>query len=142
MFNISGFEERLRVNVSDIRDKHSMRHLVKRQDVLFNLAGLLYSQMVCSEVVPTRRFNVGGGPNNAMSLKQLTEWCATRFGTHKIDIDQCPRPHDIPWVAMDNNSVEETLRWRSRRKLIDVLTESAAHADQHTDWIQTVSSSS
>jgi len=39
MFNIEGFEERLRVNISDIRDEYSMRYLVQGQDLLFNLAG-------------------------------------------------------------------------------------------------------
>lgn len=38
-FNIAGIENRVRVNVSDVRDPHSMRHLVQGQDVLFNLAG-------------------------------------------------------------------------------------------------------
>jgi UDP-glucose 4-epimerase len=37
--NIAGLEERVQVNVSDVRDQHSLRHLVQGQDVLFNLAG-------------------------------------------------------------------------------------------------------
>jgi UDP-glucose 4-epimerase len=39
LFNIDGFESRLRVNVSDVRDEHSLRHLLRDCDVLFNLAG-------------------------------------------------------------------------------------------------------
>jgi UDP-glucose 4-epimerase len=39
LFNIAGIEDRVRVNVSDVRDPHSMRHLIQGQDVLFNLAG-------------------------------------------------------------------------------------------------------
>lgn len=39
LHNIDGFEDRLQVNVSDVRDEHSLRHLVQGQDVLFNLAG-------------------------------------------------------------------------------------------------------
>jgi len=38
-FNIADYEERLRVNIADVRDPHSMRALVQGQDVLFNLAG-------------------------------------------------------------------------------------------------------
>src|SRR6516165_4002296 len=37
--NITGIEGRVRVNVSDVRDEHSMRYLVRGQDYLFNLAG-------------------------------------------------------------------------------------------------------
>ncbi|HEX9819389.1 MAG TPA: NAD-dependent epimerase/dehydratase family protein [Methylomirabilota bacterium] len=38
-FNIAGIEDRVRVNVSDVRDAHSMRYLVHDRDYLFNLAG-------------------------------------------------------------------------------------------------------
>ena len=39
LFNIDSFAERARVNISDVRDEHSMRYLVQGQDYLFNLAG-------------------------------------------------------------------------------------------------------
>jgi len=38
-FNIDGVEKNVRVNISDVRDEHSMRFLVQGQDYLFNLAG-------------------------------------------------------------------------------------------------------
>jgi UDP-glucose 4-epimerase len=38
-FNIMGYEDRLTVNISDVRDQHSMEHLVRGSDLLFNLAG-------------------------------------------------------------------------------------------------------
>jgi UDP-glucose 4-epimerase len=39
LFNIAGLEEKLQVNISDVRDEYSMRYLVQGQDFLFNLAG-------------------------------------------------------------------------------------------------------
>ncbi|MDQ6623499.1 MAG: NAD-dependent epimerase/dehydratase family protein, partial [Verrucomicrobiota bacterium] len=39
LFNIEPFRTRLQVNISDVRDAHSMQHLVQGQDYLFNLAG-------------------------------------------------------------------------------------------------------
>ena len=39
LYNIAGIEDRLTVNISDVRDEHSLRYLVRDQDVLFNLAG-------------------------------------------------------------------------------------------------------
>lgn len=39
LHNIAGVEDKLQVNVSDVRDEHSLRHLVQQQDVIFNLAG-------------------------------------------------------------------------------------------------------
>ncbi len=39
LFNIESFRDRVHVNVSDVRDTYSMRHLVQEQHYLFNLAG-------------------------------------------------------------------------------------------------------
>jgi UDP-glucose 4-epimerase len=39
LFNITGLEDKVRVNISDVRDTDSMRYLIQGQDVLFNLAG-------------------------------------------------------------------------------------------------------
>lgn len=39
LLNITGFEDKLRVNISDVRDEHSIRYLVQGKDYLFNLAG-------------------------------------------------------------------------------------------------------
>jgi len=39
LFNIRGLESKVRVNISDVRDEHSMKYLVQGQDYLFNLAG-------------------------------------------------------------------------------------------------------
>jgi UDP-glucose 4-epimerase len=39
LFNIAGIEDKVRVNISDVRDEHSMKYLVQGQDILFNLAG-------------------------------------------------------------------------------------------------------
>ncbi len=38
-FNLDGIEDRVQVNISDVRDPHSMATLIRGQDVLFNLAG-------------------------------------------------------------------------------------------------------
>jgi UDP-glucose 4-epimerase len=39
LFNIAGIEDRVRVNISDVRDEHSLRFLLQGEDYLFNLAG-------------------------------------------------------------------------------------------------------
>src|SRR5262249_22066253 len=39
LVNIAGIADRGQVNISDVRDEHSMRYLVQGQDYLFNLAG-------------------------------------------------------------------------------------------------------
>jgi UDP-glucose 4-epimerase len=37
--NIAGIEDAVRVNVSDVRDEHSLRSLIRGQEILFSLAG-------------------------------------------------------------------------------------------------------
>ncbi len=39
LFNVAGVENKVRINISDVRDEHSMAYLVQGQDYLFNLAG-------------------------------------------------------------------------------------------------------
>ncbi|MCG3150111.1 MAG: CDP-paratose 2-epimerase [Verrucomicrobiae bacterium] len=39
LFNLAGYEERVRVNIGDLRDEYSINHLVQGQDFIFNLAG-------------------------------------------------------------------------------------------------------
>ena len=39
LFNISGIEDRLRVNIADVRQQTTMNYLVREHDVIFNLAG-------------------------------------------------------------------------------------------------------
>ena len=39
LFNIHGIEEKVRVNISDVRDEFSMKYLIRDQDYVFNLAG-------------------------------------------------------------------------------------------------------
>jgi UDP-glucose 4-epimerase len=39
LFNVAGIEDRVRINISDVRDVHAMRYLIQGRDLLFNLAG-------------------------------------------------------------------------------------------------------
>jgi UDP-glucose 4-epimerase len=39
LWNIEPVRDRVRVNISDVRDPHSMRYLIQNQEYLFNLAG-------------------------------------------------------------------------------------------------------
>jgi len=39
LWNIEPLKDKVRINISDVRDEHSMKYLVQGQDFLFNLAG-------------------------------------------------------------------------------------------------------
>jgi UDP-glucose 4-epimerase len=38
-FNVSGLEDKLRINIADVRQRSTMNHLVQEVEVIFNLAG-------------------------------------------------------------------------------------------------------
>jgi len=39
LFNVSEFSDKVHVNISDVRDEHGLRYLIRGKDLLFNLAG-------------------------------------------------------------------------------------------------------
>lgn len=41
VFNVNDIKNKIKINISDVRDEHSMNYLVRGQDYLFNLAGTL-----------------------------------------------------------------------------------------------------
>lgn len=81
-------------------------------------------------------YNAGGGPENAMSLAQLTAWCDARFGPHQPQPDAKPRPFDVPWVMMDTSRAANELGWRPQRSLESILDEIADHALANPDWLK------
>lgn len=82
-----------------------------------------------------RIFNVSGGITSAMSLRQLSEWCAKEFGPREVAGDLTPRPFDLPWVVLDSSRAEEVWDWKPRRTVGDVCEEIARHAREHPEWL-------
>jgi CDP-paratose 2-epimerase len=82
-----------------------------------------------------RVLNVAGGVANSMSLAQLSQWCASRFGSHPIQCDPVPRRYDVPWLVLDSARAAAEWNWRPATKLEGVLDEIARHAEQHPQWL-------
>lgn len=100
-----------------------------------DLAELVSLQFEHSTESEPRIFNLGGGAANAMSLAQLTDWCAERFGKHSIESDPTPRAFDVPWLVMDNAQTTADFDWRPKRDLPSVLDEIANHAERNPRWL-------
>jgi CDP-paratose 2-epimerase len=101
-----------------------------------DLAALLTSQMNQTSEAAERLFNVGGGPRNSLSLSELSEWCAERFGPHNVTQSSESRPFDLPWVVMDSRRTEKCFGWRVARGMDSILEEIASHAETHPDWLK------
>jgi CDP-paratose 2-epimerase len=101
-----------------------------------DLVPLLWKQMRVGPAGKQPRIvNCGGGANSAMSLAQLSDWCAARFGPHRVKADGRERPFDVPWLIMDPTLAGKTWDWRPETSLEQVLDEIARHAEQHPEWL-------
>ena len=110
---------------------HQVRDGLHPRDLVPLLAKQLREQPRAGE----RPLNLGGGPANSMSLRQLSGWCAERFGPRGIAADPQPRPFDIPWMVMDCRAAEERWQWRPQSTLPAILEEIAQHAEQNPSWL-------
>jgi CDP-paratose 2-epimerase len=79
--------------------------------------------------------NVAGGADHCLSLRQLSAWCADRFGAHSVEPDPSERPFDLPWVVLDSALAEKSWQWRPQTPLEDVLEEISQHARAHPEWL-------
>jgi len=102
-----------------------------------DLLPLLEKQFATDTSNKPRVVNLGGGPQNAMSLAQLSRWCEARFGAHPVATDPEPRPFDVPWLVMDAGLAAKAWAWRPTIGLETILKEIAQHAEAHPHWLET-----
>lgn len=84
----------------------------------------------------TRLVNVAGGAGQAMSLQQLSAWCAERWGARKVASDSRPRPFDLPWVVLDATRARDEWVWQPEVTLPGILDEIALKAESQPDWLE------
>lgn len=111
---------------------HQVRDCLHPRD----LAPLLRRQLEAPALpAGDRIINVAGGASSARSLRQLSAWCAERFGVHPVASDPAPRPFDLPWVVLDSRRAEAIWSWRPTVSTELILDELAQHAEAHPDWL-------
>jgi CDP-paratose 2-epimerase len=98
-----------------------------------DLVPMLRKQLQVSE--GKRITNLGGGPANAMSLRQLSDWCASRFGPHTVEHGEEERAFDVPWLILDSTQATEQWDWCPQTALFEILEEIAGHAETHPGWL-------
>lgn len=111
---------------------HQTRDCLHPRDLL----AVLQKQFASVEPGRPRVVNFGGGTENSMSLAQLSQWCAERFGPHEVASDPTPRPFDVPWLVMDSRLAGQTWDWRPVTTLQTILEEMAEHATAHPRWLE------
>jgi len=111
---------------------HQVRDCLHPRD----LAPLLERQLAAPAVAAADRLvNVSGGAESAMSLKQLSDWCAAWFGPRPVQADGTPRPFDLPWIVLDPGRATRAWGWRPTTSTAAILEEIARHAEENPSWL-------
>ena len=80
--------------------------------------------------------NVSGGMASAMSLSQLSLWCAERFGKQPVSSEPEDRLFDIPWLVLDSSKAATDWDWRPQHNRDSILEEIAQHAEANPEWLE------
>lgn len=111
LHNLTGYEDRLRINISDVRDEYSLRRLVQEVDTVFNLAG--QTSHLDSMVDPLTDLQI-----NAAAQLSILEACRHENPTARLVFastrqiygrpQRLPVAEDHPIDPVDVNGINKT----------------------------------
>jgi CDP-paratose 2-epimerase len=111
---------------------HQVRDCLHPRDLL----PALERQLAAPQLTADRRIaNFAGGTPSAMSLRQLSEWCAEQMGPHEVAADLTPRPFDIPWMVLDARKAAGLWSWQPAMTTTQILSEILEHARRNPTWL-------
>jgi CDP-paratose 2-epimerase len=112
---------------------HQVRDCLHPRDLLPVL-----EKQFSSPTIPAadRLANFAGGAASSISLKQLSDWCNSRFGPHTVVQDGTPRPFDIGWMVLDHKKAARVWDWKPSTPTAAILEEIAQHAEQNPGWLE------
>ena len=110
---------------------HQLRDALHPKD----LVPLLSRQMLEPDLEASKIINLGGGIENSMSLKELSNWCEDRFGQNDVLSSTQERPMDAPWIVMNSTTAQNAWNWSVKTKIEQILEEIAKHAEKNPNWL-------
>ena len=113
---------------------HQVRDVLHPKD----LVPLLSQQIMEPNSEAPKIVNLGGGIENCMSLKELSNWCEERFGSNEIIPSEEVRPMDAPWIVMDSTTAQNAWNWDVQTNIEQILDEIADHAEENISWLEYV----
>jgi CDP-paratose 2-epimerase len=111
---------------------HQVRDAMHPKD----LVPVLTRQMMEPDMDVPKVINFGGGIDNSMSLKELSNWCEERFGSNKVISSDEVRPMDAPWIVMNSKVAQNPWNWNIQTRLDKILEEIADHAEKNPNWLK------
>jgi len=109
---------------------HQVRDCLHPQDL-----GRLLVQQIQFSGTCERLINISGGASHAVSLRQLSKWCASRWGEQEVQSDPKTRPFDLPWVVLDSRKAAKLWNWTPQISQETILEEIARHTESNPDWL-------
>ena len=96
-----------------------------------DLAALICRQLQAPNHDGPKIINAGGGTESAISLRELSGYCASKYDSHR-DVAAVPetRPFDIPYYVTDNFLAESVWNWKPQMSSTETL-------DSIADWAET-----
>jgi CDP-paratose 2-epimerase len=82
-------------------------------------------------------FQVGGGLDKSVSLRELTTLCEARSGRH-LEFGSRPETHpsDVPWYVSDASVVSDVTGWSPRRTIPELLDDVCAWLEAHRSRLE------
>lgn len=110
---------------------HQVRDCLHPQD----LTSLIWKQFEHQlQAIESRVINVSGGVESAMSLAELSDWCESHMGPHKVIQDGTVRPFDLPWLILDSQCAHRLWDWKPETSREDILQQILVHAHANPQW--------
>ena len=99
---------------------HQVRDLLHVDDV----CNIVHLQIQKLNKINNETFNIGGGPKNSISLKNLTKKCEI-LTKNKIKIKKKPTTSifDIPYYVTDNKKIFKYYKWSPSKNINDILSD-------------------
>jgi len=100
-----------------------------------DLVPLVAQQIATPRSGAPRVLNVSGGLGQSASLRQLSDWCAERFGPQPVAAEAKDRPFDVPWLVLDSRQAAQIWGWKPQTPLEAIWRKIADHAEQNPSWL-------
>src|ERR1041385_1770000 len=101
-----------------------------------DLLPLVAKQFQKPNATQPRIVNAGGGLEQSASLRQLSDWCARRFGPLNVAAEKATRKFDVPWLVLDSTLAGKSWNWKPQTSLEDIWNEIAEHAEKNPRWLE------
>ena len=97
---------------------HQVRDIIHVDDV----CEIIFLQINKLKKINNTTFDIGGGPKNTVSLKNLTVKCEN-LTKNKIKIGKISKTSifDIPYYVTDNSKIKKYYKWRPSRSIDQIL---------------------